>query len=187
MNTVEPIRDIEKVWDIADWLKERNERNYVLFMFGIYSGLRISDILKIKVRDVKGKNYIYIREQKTGKEKRFFINKDLKAILSEYIKENDKKDYQFLFESREGSNKAITRQQAYNILSAAAAAFGLDNIGTHTLRKTWGYHVYKQTKDIVAIQDILNHSNPSVTMRYIGINQDNKDNVMKSISFKRAY
>lgn len=74
MNTVEPIRDMNIVWDVADYLKARNERDYVLFMFGIYTGLRISDILKLRVRDVREKDYVYIRENKTGKEKRFPIN-----------------------------------------------------------------------------------------------------------------
>ena len=87
MNTVEPIRDMNLVWDIADYLKIRKERNYVMFMFGIYSGLRISDILSFRVRDVKDKDYIDIREQKTNKEKRFPINDELKPIIKEYIKE----------------------------------------------------------------------------------------------------
>ena len=82
MNTVQPIKDIEIIYDIADYLKSRNKRNYVLFMFGIYSGLRISDILKLRVRDVRNKNYIYIREKKTNKEKRFILQDDIKTIKS---------------------------------------------------------------------------------------------------------
>ena len=64
MNTVEPIRDINLVWDIADHLKETSERNYVMFLCGIYTGLRISDILKLQVRDVRKKQYVAIREKK---------------------------------------------------------------------------------------------------------------------------
>ena len=71
MNTVEPIRDIDTVWDIADYLGETSERNRMMFLFGIYVGIRISDILKLKVRDVRDKTHIYIREKKTKKEKRF--------------------------------------------------------------------------------------------------------------------
>lgn len=183
MNTVEPIRDIEIVFDIADYLKCRNERDYVMFMFGIYSGLRISDILTFRVRDVKGKDYIYLREKKTNKEKRFPIHDELKIILSEYIK--NKMDYEYLFKSRKGLNKPITREHAYVILNNAANAFGLENIGTHTLRKTFGYFLYLQTKDAVSIKEILNHSDISTTLRYIGINQASKDKVMKSLSFRR--
>lgn len=173
---------MQTVQDIAQYLKKQNERNYVMFAFGIYSGLRISDILKMRVRDVKDKNYIYLREQKTNKEKRFAINSELKSILKEYIL--GKEEYEYLFRSTHGKNKPLTRQQAYNILSDAGKQFGLDEIGTHTLRKTWGYHTYQMTKDVVAIQEILNHSSPSITLRYIGINQDNKDKVMRKVSFK---
>jgi integrase len=171
------------IFDIADYLRAKSERDYVMFMFGIYSGLRISDTLKFRVRDVRDKNYIMIREQKTGKEKKFPINDELKPILKEYI--TDKKDYEYLFKSRKGRNEPITRQQAYNILNDAAEAFNLYAIGTHTLRKTWGYHTYQQTHDVVTIMKILNHSDPSVTLRYIGINQDIMDSTMQRLSFKR--
>lgn len=155
----------------------------MMFMLGIYSGLRISDILRLRVRDVKDKDYIYLREKKTGKEKRFIINDELKGMLKEYTEK--KNDYEYMFLSPEGNNRPISRQQAYNVLNEAAEHFGLDAIGTHTLRKTWGYHTYQQTKDIVAIQEILNHSDISITKRYIGINQDTKDKVMKKLSFRR--
>lgn len=173
---------METVRDIAQFLRKQSERNYVMFAFGIYSGLRISDILRMRVRDVKDKNYIYLREQKTNKEKRFVINSELKNILKEYIQ--GKEEYEYLFRATHRGNKPLTRQQAYNILSEAGKKFGLEAIGTHTLRKTWGYHTYQITKDVVAIQEILNHSSPSITLRYIGINQDNKDKVMRKVSFK---
>ncbi|HCL02869.1 MAG TPA: site-specific integrase [Lachnoclostridium phytofermentans] len=190
MNTVQPIRDIDIVFDIADYLKKENERNYVMFMFGIYSGLRISDILKFRVRDIRDirnktqiKEHFSLREMKTNKEKRFAVNPELKPILKDYIA--DKEDYMYLFLSTHGNNKPITRQQAYNILSDAGKHFGLEAIGTHTLRKTWGYHTYQQSGDPVTIMEILNHSNIEITLRYIGINQDNKDKVMTKLSFKR--
>ena len=180
MNTVEPIRDIELVNDIADYLIARNERDYVMFVFGIYSGLRISDILKLRVRDVKDKEYIYLREEKTNKEKRFVIHEDLREVIKEYIK--DKEDYEYLFKSRKGLNSPITREHAYRILNNAAKAFGLESIGTHTMRKTFGYFLYQETKDAVAIKEILNHSDISITLRYIGVNQDRKDKVVKKLN-----
>lgn len=183
MNTVQPIRDINVVYDIADYLKVRSNRDYMIFEFGIYTGLRISDILKLRVRDVKGKDYIYMREKKTDKEKRFPINDELKPILEDYVK--DKKDFEYLFKSRKGLNKPITRQCIYSSLNNAAKAFGLESIGTHTLRKTFGYFLYQQTHDVVAIKEILNHSDISVTLRYIGVNQDKKDEVMKKLTFNQ--
>lgn len=182
MNTVEPIRDVGKIWDIADYLKEGSERNYVMFLFGIYVGLRISDILRLQVRDVRDKKHVSIREKKTGKEKVFPINDELKPILNRYIK--GKADYEYLFPSRQGDG-AITRQMAYKVLNEAAKHFGLESIGTHTLRKTFGYHFYQQTHDIATLRDILNHADISITFRYIGINQDIKDEAMRKLSFRR--
>lgn len=182
MNTVEPIRDKETVLDIAEYLKSKNVRDYVLFMFGIYSGLRISDILKFRVRDVKKKRVISIREKKTGKEKQFPINKELQPILEEYI--IGKQDYEYLF-SNPYRNRPITRQQAYNILSEAGEQFGIERIGTHTLRKTFGYHIYQKTKDAAMLMDIFNHADIHITLRYIGVNQETKDKVYNTLSFKR--
>lgn len=181
MNTVEPIRDKELVRDIADYLRETSERNSILFLFGVYSGLRVSDILKLRVRDVRGKEKIIMREKKTGKERRFPLNKELKKRLGRYIE--PMKDYEFLFKSRQGCNKAISRQQAWNIISNAGKAFGLESIGTHTMRKTFGYHMYQQTHDIVTIQKILNHATQDYTLRYIGITQDTMDSAMKNLSY----
>ncbi len=185
MNTVEPIRDKRLILDIADYLKDKNERDYVLFMFGIYSGLRISDILPLRVRDIKSKDYIYIREKKTRREKRFPINTELKPILNEYIK--GRKDYELLFPKSRGKGQStpISRQRVWKILNDAASYFGYtDNIGCHTLRKTFGYLLYQQTHDAVAIQEILNHSDISITKRYIGVNQDSKDKIMRGLSLK---
>lgn len=181
MNTVEPIRDLETIKDIQDYLKGRNKRNYLLFTFGIFTGLRISDILKLRVRDVKGKRFVYIREQKTGKEKKFPIHNKLRKDLAEYVE--DKEDYEFLFQSNKGENTPITRVQAYRILTGVGEKFGLDNIGTHTLRKTFGYHMYRQTQDVATIMEILNHSDTSITLRYIGITQNEQVKAYSKLPF----
>ena len=182
MNTVEPIRDINTVWDIADYLGEKSERNKIMFLFGIYVGIRVSDILSLKVRDVRDMNYVSIREMKTGKEKRFPINEELRPLLNRYIK--GKADYEPLFPSRQ-QNKALSRCQAYNILSTAGEKFGLQHIGTHTMRKTFGYHFYQQTHDIVTLQKIFNHDNTHITMRYIGLEQDAISESIMKLSFRK--
>ena len=110
MNTVEPIRDINTVWDIADYLREKSERNKIMFLFGIYVGIRVSDILSLKVRDVRDMNYVSIREMKTGKEKRFPINEELRPLLNRYIK--GKADYEPLFPSRQQNRPSWTKSLA---------------------------------------------------------------------------
>ncbi|NOL37413.1 site-specific integrase [Bacillus safensis] len=160
---------------IKKYLKERNKRNLLLFVDGINLALRISDLLQFRVKDVK-KQYVSLREKKTGKEKRIKINKTLRKALDQYIKDRD--DQEYVFRSREGLNKPINRSSAYNILREAAEYVGLDSIGTHTLRKTLGYWHYKKFKDVALLQEIFNHSSPNITLRYIGITQDTMDRTM---------
>lgn len=176
MNFVQPIRDIEKVREVRAFLASKSERNELLFCFGIYTGLRISDILRVKVKDVKGKSQINIKEQKiqntrkTNKTKQIPIVPELQRLIKKFI--DDKHEEEYLFRSRQGKNKPITRVRAYDILREAAHECDLQDIGTHTLRKTFGYHMYEQEKDIALLQDIFNHSSQYITMKYIGINQD---------------
>lgn len=170
MQSVEPIRNKKDIEQIKQLLKARKERDYLLFVMGINCGLRISDLLKLRVKDVKNKQAIIIVEQKTGKIRKMPIRESLKCMLENYI--CNKNDEQWLFKSQKG-NKAITRIQAYRIIRKVCTKAGLtDNFGTHTLRKTFGYHFYQMTKDVALLQNIFNHSSPNITLRYIGINQD---------------
>ena len=77
MNIVDPIRDKDDIQAMKEYLREWNERNYLLFLFGINSGLRVGDILRIRVKDVQGW-HIKIKEQKTGKQKQIKMTKTLK-------------------------------------------------------------------------------------------------------------
>jgi len=167
---VEPIRDLDKIDAVKNILKSQKNRDYIMFLVGINSGLRISDILKLKVSDVKDKDYITIKEQKTKKHKCFPITPAYKEALENYV--INKNSEQYLFSGQKGP-KPISRIQAYRIIRNACQTAGIQcKIGTHTLRKTFGYHFYKQNKDIVLLQHLFNHSSPNITLRYIGINQD---------------
>lgn len=173
MNIVEPIKSKETIEKIESYLrgqKKRKKRNLLLFVMGTNTGLRVSDILALDVQDVKDKSFVEIIEKKTGKYKKFPLNKKIQNLLREYIEEND-----------EGSdplfmtiyNNRLDRTSAYRIINAACRRAGItDNIGTHTLRKTFGYHHYRQFKDIALLQKIFNHHSPGVTLRYIGIDQE---------------
>ena len=85
MNTVDPIRDIEQIRKMKDYLITRNYRDYLLFILGINTGLRISDLLNLKVSDVKDKYHIIIKEQKTGKEKKFMLSDQMRLEIERYI------------------------------------------------------------------------------------------------------
>ncbi|PFR50577.1 tyrosine-type recombinase/integrase, partial [Bacillus cereus] len=109
MNFVQPIRDPEQIQQIKEYLREKSERNYILFVIGINTGLRISDILKLKVGDLKG-SHISMREMKTGKQKRIQVTVALRRELKWYIE--DMEDYEYLIKSRQGKNRPIGRSMA---------------------------------------------------------------------------
>jgi len=165
-------------------LKDKNVRDYVLFTLGINTGLRVSDLLSLRFNDVvteKGniKESIYIREVKAGKEKVFSINKTAKEAIKEYLNSLEYHEPKwFLFKSKKGENKAISKVHAYETLNNAAKTIGINgNIGTHSLRKTFGYHARMKGVPIEILQRIFNHVAPGVTMRYIGITQKELENV----------
>ncbi|MCQ9211831.1 MULTISPECIES: tyrosine-type recombinase/integrase [unclassified Streptococcus] len=177
---VEPIRSRDDVEAIMEYLqnessvRENNgERNLLMFLVGVNAGLRIGDIVKLKVRNVKGW-YIVLVDEKTGKNTKRKMPKTLKNRMRKYIE--DKKDNDFLFPSREGGH--LSPNAAYKIIKKAAQEVGLDNIATHSLRKTFGHFMYEQTKDVALIMNLLNHSSQSVSLRYIGKNQDSQDQAM---------
>lgn len=179
MNFVEPIRDKAKLEELKAILKRQSERNEFLVSFGLNTGLRISDILPLKVSDVRGKSHIVITEKKTGKPKRFKINQSLRERIDAYIKDMTDDAYLIASEKR---GKPISRVRAYQIINGAARKIGLSEIGTHSMRKSFGYHFYQRTRDIATLQMIFNHSHPAITLRYIGITQDIIDEAVDQFS-----
>lgn len=166
MKFVQPIRNKK---DIEAMKRELSPRDSFLFTLGVNSGLRVSDMLQLRVKDVRNRTHIIVKEQKTSKTKRFPINKTLQKAVKEYTQGMDDND--LLFPSRKGL-KPISRVQAYRQLNKAAQTLGLEEIGTHSMRKTFGFHFYQKTKDVAMLQQIFNHSSPSITLRYIGVSQD---------------
>lgn len=156
--------------------KELAQRDVMLFLFGINTGLRVSDIVRLKVEDVKGKSQLLVYEGKT-KKKRLVNIANIQQDLDKYISGLDGKEY--LFPSQKGGGP-MTPTQAYRMLQSAGQWIGRDDVGTHTMRKTFGYHFYKQTKDVAMLQNIFNHSAPSITKRYIGITQDEINAYLKN-------
>lgn len=178
MRYVQPIRDRENIQKMKNELLKGGFRNYMIFNIGINTGLRISDILNLKVKDVKDKTHIVITERKTSKITRILINSNLRNDINSYIHNMSEEEY--LFKSQKNINAPITRVQAYRILNNAAKILNLDDVGTHTLRKTFGYWHYNMYKDVAILQEIFNHSSPSITLRYIGINDDIKDKTIEN-------
>ena len=189
MNLVEPIRDKKKIQDLKVYLKGRNVRDHALFVVGINVALRISDLLKLTWKDVlneKGKGFksIKIFEGKTNKKRDIQLNKTSQNALAELLKSLDSYNMDdYIFRSREAENSPLSRQQALNILKGSAIAVGIkENVGTHTLRKTWGYHAWQQGYNPALIMETLNHSNLNMTKRYLGIRQDEINDLYEGLN-----
>ena len=196
MRTVEPIRDIKKIRDMRMVLRYQSVRNELLFVLGINVGLRISDMLALRVSDLikengKIKDAVVVTEKKTGKTKKFYLGDVVKKVLETYYKQVGPSLGDYVFRSRKGDNRPISRQQAYEILNSAAESVGLverdmngrlisGEIGTHSLRKTFGYWAYLNGTSLTLLMDIFNHSSERVTLAYIGITENQKKEVYLS-------
>lgn len=189
-----PIKQPSKVLDIQDYLKEQNERDYVLFVLGVATGYRAGDLVALQVRDIKAAlraGYFRIMEGKKANSKNIrkcnmkprevVIVVKLEKILKYYIK--DKKDYEYMFPSRKGSYDHIGVPRVSNILKEAGEAFGLDNITAHSMRKTYAYCIFVESNyNIVVVKEMLGHSSIEETKRYLGLDRRDYDNYSKSLN-----
>lgn len=175
---VQPLKTKEEIKNMIEALgmSKNGLRDQLLFELGITTGLRVSDLVAIKVEDVKGKTSFKVLEGKTKKSRTVYLNSIMPEI-ADYI-DTLPKDTIYLFPSRKGDGH-ITTTQAYRIITKAGDMIGTDSVGTHTMRKTFGYWYYKQTKDVATLMEIFNHSSQKVTLRYIGINEESIENSLK--------
>lgn len=194
MNSAEPIKKAKDLSKIKNYYKDisPNPRNELLIILGLNTALRISDILSLKWQEVydfeqkEYKNRINIVEQKTGKATQIYINHNVEEALRNYktyLKEKKKMPQRdsFLF-SHSNKNVPISRVQAFRIIKNAADYYNISGvISCHSLRKTFGYHAWKQGASPVVLVNVFNHSSYQVTKRYLGIEQEDKDKIFQKI------
>jgi len=194
MNFVEPIRDRKKIAQIKNLLRGQDRyRDLLLFVVGINSALRISDLLTLRIGhfiDDHGrvKQRFQIHEQKRGKRHEVVINNSTRQALEEYLKAypgiEDNPDHFIFFNTKLNDfTTPIKRGQAWKFTTNICKDVGLrDNFGTHSLRKTWGYHARLQGVDLVLIMHKLNHSSIATTKRYIGITDEELQEVVQRLN-----
>lgn len=187
-----PIKNIEQVYDIQDYLKAKSYRNYMLFILGIATGYRAGDLVKLKVRDIKNSldtGYFIIMEgkklnsknirEKNRKPRKVIIIKNLRIKLKEYIQELN--DYDYMFPSRKGGHIQVKRVS--EILKEAANYFGIIKISAHSMRKTYAYRIYeKNGHDLLAIKEMLGHSSIEETKVYLGLDREVFDNYSETLN-----
>ncbi|MBP3488999.1 MAG: tyrosine-type recombinase/integrase [Roseburia sp.] len=193
MNTAQPIRNKQDLERFTDYYKdtEKNPRNQLLIIMGLNTALRISDLLALRWENVydKGKGkfrgHISLVESKTGKASCIFMNQSIRDALQAYrkaLKECTGRicGEAFLFAGHSGA--PISRVQAYRIIRKAAESCELTGvISPHSLRKTFGYYAWKQGTPPALLMEIYHHSSFAVTQRYLGIEQDDRDEVFKNL------
>lgn len=186
MKIVEPIRNPKKLAQIKSMLKgQDNPRNYLLFSLGINFALRIRDLLGLRVRDVRNedntiKDFLFVQESKRGRQRRIKINAGAREALDYYFGRVRAAPDDYLFPNPRNSKRPLSRVQAYRLINQWTEAVGLTEgrYGTHTLRKTWGYQARKHHGvPIELIMEKLGHESPAVTKRYIGITDDEIEDV----------
>ncbi len=178
MSEVDAIKEPDTITLISHLLKLRCSQQMAdVWDVGVNLALRISDLLAIKFSDISNDRLI-LKEGKTKKIANIKLNAKVIAII-ERIKE-DHPLHVYLFQSYR-NQQAINRAARPLTRRAVAQAFALVggelkiHLGTHSMRKTRGYHLYKNTKDIARVMNMLRHSAQDVTLRYIGITQDSVD------------
>lgn len=201
--TTQPIRKEAERDAMKAYLRKRSLRDHALFVLGVYIGRRVSDLVAMNVSDVayidkrgyfRIVDFVRMWERKTGKFIELEVHPDAIDALGKYLSErrkNAQSDEAVLNEPLFKSQKAksddrseyrITTRQALNILSGAARACGLNyKVGTHSLRKTFGYCLHQDGVDIELIQRLLNHSSPEITLSYIGITQDDMNEAISNL------
>ncbi|MDQ0163774.1 tyrosine-type recombinase/integrase [Aeribacillus alveayuensis] len=171
MKTVEAIKDERQLALMKRYLRSRSARDYCLFLLGINTGIRIHDLLHLQVKDVMTESgeILHYLQSSDYTDPPVYFNDHVRDSLRSCIQESLLCFNDFLFKSKK-TNEPITRQQAYRIVNEAARQAGINgSIGTHTLRKTFGYHAYLKGVAISLIQKRLQHSTSTETRQYIGV------------------
>ncbi|MCM1535740.1 MAG: tyrosine-type recombinase/integrase [Clostridium sp.] len=193
MSTTQPIRDPEKLLEFKEYYGtlHPNTRNYALCILCLNTALRITDVLHLKWGDIYDfsketfHSHIMVTEKKTGKRNMIALNRTVKESFGFYMASlSSAPSFQtYLFPSRKGQNQPLSRYQAFRIIKEAARDVGLnEHISCHSLRKTFGYYAWQQGIPPALLMNIYNHSSYQITKRYLGIEQDDKDNVFMNIA-----
>lgn len=190
MGTTQPIRKKEDLRKFLNYYQSAhpNLRNYTLIVFGLNTALRISDILNLTWEDVydfKEKHFhehLSVTEKKTGKQNTVALNHHLKQTLELYKDTRNPAPQNYIFTKTTDYSVPLSRSQAFRIMKKAAEeTLHASHISCHSLRKTFGYHAWKQGVPPALLMDVFNHSSYCVTKKYLGIEQDERDSIFMKI------
>lgn len=194
MSKVKPLTDIETNEILLSFSGEYEHRDRAMFLLGLKTGFRISELLSLTVNDVWNSNAQIMRDYVTVQRKNMKrkissrtvpINQTAKDAIERHIKNSNLQSNpdSFLFPSRKGENKPISRVRAYQILSFLANDCQINkNIGTHSMRKTFATKAYNATNhDLLKTQRLLGHRNINSTVQYLESCNEELDSLVLSM------
>lgn len=194
-HTTMPIEDRAM---ISKWLKIAKEHDrkrkrggvswYLLLLLGFNTGLRIGDLCKLRVKDVRGRERVRIIAEKTGKMTDIYLRDDARKMIDAIFEEEKADGNDWALNSRQrgkgdGAKKPISRQRCFGIVKEIARLAGFEErVGCHTMRKTFAWNLYKSTGgNLALVQKQLNHSSQEATIHYLGLDQKAMDNAIKNM------
>ena len=170
-DAVEAVRSLDEIKRVQDLLAKHGGQIYAdIWTLGVNVGLRISDLLKIRMSDPH-RGQLKLREGKTKKTRVIDLNATAAAVIKRRQKENPEHEWLFQVSSNRSSNKPIDRSTVARKFQEVGDIVGV-RLGTHSMRKTLGWQMHSNGAPIERICQVLNHSSPAVTMRYIGLIQE---------------
>ena len=180
---VEPIKKTKHIKTIKAMLASK-PRDLALFAIGINTNLRASDLLRItvgQVKDLKSNEDIELKEKKTGKVRRITLNKACTMAIQGLLEAGEYIDKDYLFKSQRGPVLKVSTIN--NMVKEWCRAINLKgNYGSHTLRKTWGYHQRVTFKtELPVLMECFNHSNQKQTLTYLCIQPEEIKNVYENV------
>lgn len=202
----DPVREADDMRRIRNYLLSSGtygRRNWMIFLFGMYTGRRCGDVLKLRVGDVltldgRVREVVRYSEQKTKTKKSMHLNPFLRQELADYIREQGLKNTDYLFPSRK-SHGNKQREKDGRDITLPNGMMSTDSYGkilrdvrrdlelkfqlsTHSMRKTCGYNIFNQTHSLEAARDALGQRNTEVTKRYIGDYEDHVANLYEDLA-----
>ena len=187
MNIVDAVKTSEDTKRVAELLlKHRGQLYADIWMLGVNMALRISDLLAISMDEATSAvraGKLIVKEGKTGKRREIALNATAKGIITRRRASESAATWLFEVNSNRAKGKAVSRISVGRVFKEIGDVIGV-NIGTHSMRKTLGWNMHNAGVPIERICKVLNHSDPSVTMAYIGLDQQTIDDDMHEFEMR---
>ena len=151
------------------YIEHNQKRDLIIFLLAINTGTKLTELLKLKVCDVKNKNKLVIKDSLKNLKKELPLNNEIKGLIKEYTKDRNLNEP--LFISKAG--KSIDRVQVFRNFKEICVELGIENdYSILSWRKTFGYHYYKKYGDLAILEWLFSQTSVVETLKFIGINEN---------------